>query len=211
MKHNALAIYKKIDIKTFYYILFISNPIMNILFSDPFYHIIVHHLKTKDLYNLRKTCQHYKNTITKKYIKEFVLKNVKNELQKVLGHNYENFSEQVKKINDKLHTDENTDRYNTYFAIIFKNKYDIFSYDMEWYKYHRTSLYANNYKYHCDCVLDGLFDVIHNSPFEFFLISINRFDNKIIKTKKEKLTKYDESIYFFENDTNDIFNLSKYL
>lgn len=184
---------------------------MDILFGDPFYYNIIHHLLPKDLCNLARTCKHYKNTITKKYIKEFVLSNVKNELKRVLGDNYETFIRHVKKM-DK-HREFN-DVYNTYFAIIFKNKYDDFNAMRIYYDYNRDNMLTNYTEYFCDCLFNGIYEPDQSNgynSFDFFLVAVNKTNNKITKILNNSSPRCNDSLYFFENDTNDMFKLTKYL
>ena len=61
---------------------------MNILFGDPFYHNIIYHLSYIDLHNLKSVCKHYHQTIPK-CIKLITILNIKRQLHKMLGSNYE--------------------------------------------------------------------------------------------------------------------------
>ena len=69
---------------------------MDILFGDPFYHNIIHHLSIKDLHNLICTCTHYNNHIKKSHIKKTTLTNIKNHLHNIIGPNYDEFKNKVK-------------------------------------------------------------------------------------------------------------------
>ena len=76
---------------------------MDILFGDPFYHNIIHHISWTDLYNLKSVCTHYNTHITKTHIKHATIKIIKEKLHTLTSKNYNRFKKTMIKM-DRLAT-----------------------------------------------------------------------------------------------------------
>jgi hypothetical protein len=203
---------------------------MDILFGDPFYHNIIHHLLPKDLHNLKCSCKHFKNTITKNFIKEVTLRNVKDELKNVLGDNYNRFKEYILQLDreiiqpsymGKSLTKYNeylkaNNKYNTHYIIVFKKVFTEFGIYTDLYKECKKDRFQiNEDTYFCDCSFTGITSRIKeyywgDNCFEFNLYAINK-DTTKIKRIEARRPSYDDSFYYFEHDTTDYFKLSYYL
>ena len=187
---------------------------MDILFGDPFYHNIIHHLSPSDLYNLTLTCTHYKNTIPK-YKKNVTIYHIQQKLQKSLGLNYKNFKEQFKtlKLGEIITNQEILTHYNKYFLIIVvdndvdTSKKFYVSQSINKSLNIGTTLYAINF-----CYINVYCDIFLNSMLKCFLFH-NETDfipikKEICKTQVAK----DGNIFWLKNDNDkEIFDFSQCL
>jgi hypothetical protein len=71
----------------------------DVLFSDPFYNVIIYYLPPKDLYNLNLTCKHYHQKITIQYIKRVATNLINSTLVKIFGDDFQSFKSEIQLLN----------------------------------------------------------------------------------------------------------------
>jgi hypothetical protein len=183
---------------------------MNVLFGDTFYHNIIYHLSMRDLYMLKCVCSQLNNYISKNFIKNITLRNIRDELKNVCNENYGKLKNKLKNATySELHyTDKHnmlTD-YNKYFVIIIMDceceNFMVYKHNAlqltippQCFEalgdYYRVSSRNNNILY-CDAIKSD--------------IDIENIKKAVYNYKNDR-----QKYYWIEHDSSELFNLSDYL
>ena len=184
---------------------------MDILFGDPFYHNIIHHLNMREIHMLKCVCQHYNTKISKTFIKKMTMSYIKDDLKKVFNDNYVEFKNELKNAEwselHQINKEELIQNYNKYFVIIIFKKpsknFIINSYICE-------NIFIFNNNYHAP----GEFYQISYSGKSILYCDVIRNDTNIAPIKEiiyNKKSNYHSNTYWVEHDSQELFNLADYL
>jgi hypothetical protein len=183
---------------------------MDILTGDPFYYNIIYHLSLKDLNNLKCTCIHLNNTITKTVIKNITIHKIKYQLHKIFGDMYDS---NIKKIKD-ARADEKI-RYNKYFMVTMLNEYHkLKNIDA---KYHINM--SDSYSVHMKGITYGINYsryTINITGYLNCLLYFESLDEKnidIYEIRSQCWGSHSKNynLFWIENDSDAVFDLLNYL
>jgi hypothetical protein len=183
---------------------------MDILTGDPFYYNIIYHLSLQDLNNLKCTCTHLNDTITKTVIKNITIHKIKHQLHQIFGDMYDSNIKKIKdaKSNDKI-------LYNKYFVVtILKGYHKFKSINANFhinisdsYSIHMKGVaYRINYSRYTINIL-GDFNCL------LYFESLDEKNIEICKIRSQCWGSHSNAydLFWIENDSDDVFDLLNYL
>lgn len=182
---------------------------MDILYGDPFYHNIIHHLPIPDIYRLKCVCSSYNKNITQPLINKITINNIKKHLHKIFGNNYDENIKNIKEIClNKIDPNPN----NKYFVIsilrsnVSTKKFDVSNRVKSLLTIKNDIFDTINYGYMITPTLSSFSIILY---FE----TLPDDDPNILTIKKQCWGHHNENydLFWIENDNNKPFNLLDHL